>query len=117
MKKVKVPIFTEEYSVWVYIGSPKDVAREARKYVESIDSNWGKVNRGRTYNGLPYKKHPLIIVNGDLPYFEALATLAHEASHAMDYIVEFIGLDDRSGEFRGHGIGAIMRIVGKSFKK
>jgi hypothetical protein len=60
--------------------------------------------------------NPLFIVDGDLPVPVGLATAAHEASHVMDYIIEYIGMDDKSGEFRGHGIGAVMRSINKAFK-
>ena len=66
--------------------------------------------------------HPLIVIDGDIPANHALATIAHEAAHALDYIIEFIGMDDRSGEFRAHGIAEIMRqttkvILGDVIKK
>lgn len=99
MKNIKVPIFTEEYKIEVEI--TKNIKDEFR---------------GRAFNRLP-DKNPLIKINGDLSYYTALATLAHEASHAMDYIEEYLGLEDPSGEFHAHGIGAVMRIVGKSLKK
>ena len=117
MKKIKVPILTEEYAVWVYIGKPEQVRKETSRYLgKEVEKEWNELHRGRTYQGLNYKKHPLIIINGNLPYPIALATLAHEASHAVDYIAEFVGITDTSGEFKGHGIAAIIRGVGKVLK-
>lgn len=112
IKKFKVPIFTEEYSVWVYVGSLDLVETEALKYgvpKEYIMDH----SRGRTFRMLP-EKHPLIIVNGDLPASVAISTLAHEASHAVDYIADYVGVNDTNGEFRGHGISAICRAVLKT---
>lgn len=97
MKKVKVPIFTEEYIITV----------EIRKNNEDM-----KGFRGKAYNRFP-EFGPLILLDGTLPYYVALATLAHEASHAMDYIEDYINLKDVNGEFRGHGIGAVVRAVGR----
>jgi len=115
MKKYKVPLLTEEYFATVYIGSKKDLIAPIAKHLECskqlAEQNFSTA-RGITYNLYP-DYNPLICVDGDLPYYEALATLAHEASHVMEYLTQHIGIEDSSGEFRAHGVAAIMRIVGK----
>ncbi len=120
MKKYKVQIYTDEYSVDVYIGSPKELDTHLKRTLNPKDYDKypfdGKQHRGRAFNCLP-KHNPFIVIDGDLGYFEAMGTLAHEASHAMDYISEFIGVDDVSGEFKAGGIGAIVRgVTKKDFK-
>lgn len=119
MKKYCVPIFTEEYKVVVYVGKKDEIIREAAKYAkQSSDKGctleWFK----ETFNGRGHSfsfpdLHPLILVNGDLPADTAIATLAHEACHAVEYIEDYITLNDTRGEFRGHGIAAVMRAVVK----
>lgn len=121
MKTYLVPIFTDEYSVDIYIGTPKELDKLlkdnlAPKDYEKYYFN-GNDHNGRAFNCLP-KNHPFIIINGDLNYFDALGVLAHEASHVMDYISDYVGLDDKSGEFRAHGIGRIVaKVTKKDFKK
>jgi len=121
MKKFKVPIFTEEYSVQVYIGTRHEIISAVARYLDcsykAVDADFGNC-RGRAWNALDPvygKRHPVIAVNGDLPVAVALATTAHEASHAMDFIESFIGVKDINGEFHAHGISAVMRAVGKVF--
>ena len=119
MKKIRVPIFTEEYAVNVYIGKQEEVIKNAAKYMKCSEikvKNQFHNKRGMAWNCFP-EWHPLIGINGELSATIALATLAHESSHTLDFIIHHIGLDDRSGEFRAHGIACIMRTVGKSFKK
>ena len=100
--KLKVPIFTENYFIHIEI--------EKGRHINGKDGY-----RGRAYNRFP-DKNPLITLCGDFPYTEAMATLAHEASHCMDYIEDYLSLSDPSGEFHAHGIGAVMRVVGKIIK-
>jgi len=122
MKSLKVPIFTEEYAVEVRIGKRVDILKSAAKYLgvslKAIENDYGNC-RGRAWNALDDVygvKHPIIVVDADLPYTVAIATLAHESSHALDFIEDFLGINDRNGEFHGHGIAAIMRRVGKVIK-
>lgn len=114
MKEYKVPIFTEEYFIEVAIGTKAEIQRLLKKLTGKVEVMEGF--RGHAYNFFP-KWNPTIVIDGDLPTFEALATLAHESSHAMDFIRDYIGLEDKSGEFHGHGIAAVLREVGKGKKK
>jgi hypothetical protein len=111
-----VPILGEEYVVHVYIGSAAQVMRAAqrrlaraglqRRLLGSLDSN-----RGIAWNCLP-DHNPIIGVRSDLAQIDAAATLAHEASHALGHIAKQTGLDDEAGEFRAHGISAVLRLAG-----
>lgn len=123
MKKIKVPIFTDEYFVNIFIGTPKELIEAGTKYLKidrSLVEEQVLKTRGTAWNALKGEKptHPLILLDGTVPLEIGFASLAHESSHIMDYIIEFIGLEDKSGEFRGHGIGAIVRLVSiEVFKK
>ena|SRR3990167_6815666 len=118
MKKYTVPILTEEYKVNVFIGRKKELIKHGEKYCN--DKNFSSFfnGRGLTVNGFDFKpvKPPAIFVDGDLPYPIAIATLAHEASHAVDYLIDFLGIKDSSGELLAHGIAAIMRHSLKGIK-
>lgn len=119
MKKYTVPIFTSEYFVTVLLGKREEICKEGAKIAKeplekfTKEFNW----RGQAHNLLPKWKYPLIIVDWDLPAHIALSTLAHEAIHALDYIVEYLGMQDISGEFIAHGVGEIMRTVTKDILK
>lgn len=117
MKKIRVPIFTEEYAINLYIGTKGEVLKEAES--RSTTSRLAQSRGVCFYNTLEGDDpiHPLILLNGDLPWDVALSTVAHEASHAMDYISEFIGMNDKSGEFKAHGISAVMRAVAQLVKR
>ncbi|MFA6314967.1 MAG: hypothetical protein WC648_01175 [Candidatus Paceibacterota bacterium] len=123
MKKKKmitllVPIFTEEYSIRVCLGTRSQILCFASDYLnqslKAVENDYGNC-RGRAWNALDDvygRKNPIIVIDSTLPAHVALATVAHEASHAMDFIEEYVGVRDRNGEFHAHGISAVMRAVG-----
>ncbi|ABE61206.1 hypothetical protein Nham_0310 [Nitrobacter hamburgensis X14] len=119
MKKILVPIFTEEYKIWVYIGSRAELVKAAAKYIGETEAKFDKefVGRGQALDYIDKGLYPLIIVDGRLPVRTALATLAHEASHSMDSLERYIGIKDKHGEFRAHGIAAVVRTVSKHLQK
>lgn len=117
--KLRVPIFTEEYSIQIGIGTRSQILCFASDYLnqslKAIENDFGKC-RGRAWDALNDvygNKHPLIVIDADYPTHISLATVAHEASHAMDFIEEYVGVNDKNGEFHAHGISAVMRAVGK----
>lgn len=115
-RHVRVRVFTEEYAIHVYLGDIETVNRKAQERVDRACPNGITLDRigdvrGIAWNTLP-KHNPIIGVASDLSLIEAVATLAHEASHAMDFIAENIGLQDGKGEFRAHGISCVIRQVG-----
>jgi len=120
MKKKEILILTEEYKVIVYIGTVEEMIKPVVKYTgEDIKWVTDVLSRARAnaFNNLPTLKHPLITVNGNLDWEIAVASLAHEASHAMDYIADYTAIDDQNGEFKAQGIGCIMRHCLKLIKK
>jgi hypothetical protein len=118
MKKKKIQILNNEYAVNVFIGKKDELIKEGAKYTTYSPKTIARElenRRGLSYNLFP-DLDPVILIDGDLPAISALASLAHESSHALDFIAEFLGIDDKGGEFRAHGIGAIMRQVGELIK-
>lgn len=113
MKKIIIPILNNEYKVLVVFGTNEERARYISKHVKGYDYEYAlercKATRGQTFLRLP-QDHPLITIDIDLPYDMAFATIAHEASHAVQDIIDNLGIDDRSDEFKGHSISAIMRM-------
>ncbi len=123
LNKLKVDIFTEEYKIIVYLGTKDQITKAVAKYldcsVKSVASDFEGC-RGRAWNALAdvYKnKNPVIAIDTDRPAHIALSTVAHEASHAMDFIEEYIGVNDLNGEFHAHGISAVMRAIGNKLLK
>ena len=118
MKMFRVQVFTEEYAVNLYIGTREECIKEAAKYTtlspKTLERNFS--GRGLTYNLYP-DKHPLLMIDGDMPAQVALATIAHEAIHAIDYMMEHIGIDTKESEFRAHGVSVILRTVFKYILK
>lgn len=118
MKKIRVPILNSEYAVNVYIGKKEDLIKAGAKYTtyspKTIKRDFEN-RRGIAYNLFP-DLNPLILIDGDMNWYDSLASLAHESSHAISFIEEYLGINDKGDEFRGHGIGAIMRCVGKTIK-
>ena len=122
MKKITVPILTEEYKVIVFIGTGDELIKAGARYLEIPEKEMYerlKNKRGIAYDTFSsgIKKQPAIFINGDYPVEESIATLAHEASHAMDYIQVFLGIRDINGEVHAHGIASVMRHSLKSIKK
>ncbi len=106
-----IPIMNSEYHVRVYIGSIKSavtLAREKYKWVKNLTIEEFEGCRGKAFNTLP-DGHVFVVIDGDMEPHEIMGTLAHEASHAVDYIMCFTSITD--DEFRGHSVGAIVREV------
>lgn len=114
VKSMYVPVFTEN-GVWVYYGAWGSVnaaiERKFKKAKLDIEHIRADDERGATWNCYP-EHDPIIGVENALRGLEAIAVLAHEASHAMDFISKRLGLNDASGEFRAHGIAAIVASAG-----
>lgn len=111
MKKYRIPIFTEEYAVNVFIGKKDEVIKALAKYSTYSPKTITKdfTGRGITYNLYP-DKHPIIGINGELKAIQQIATLAHEAVHAIDYLMDYLGIGNES-EFRAHGVATILRNI------
>jgi len=110
MKKYTIPIFTEEYCVNVIMGTRKQIVKELAKYTgyaeKTIERDF--IGRGIFYNMFP-DMHPVIAVDSDLKVNIGIATLAHEAIHAVRATEEYLGMDDRNDEFLAHAVSTIIR--------
>lgn len=113
MKPHTIPILNSEYSVAVFIGTREECIKNARKYVGDKELEF----TGRGHAFFREGHHPVIIVDSDMEPHDVIATLAHEASHAIQFIEDYVGITDTSGEFRGYGIGRILRTVCKDLFK
>lgn len=113
-KKYKVPIFTEEYWVTVYIGDPETICNAAKKdhpFVLNLNNRTLDGQRGQSYNTIP-DSNPFILVKGNLSKSDGIATIAHEAVHAVEYIYRYLGIKEEiASEFIAHGTSAILRAV------
>ena len=112
MKKFRISIFTEEYAVNVYIGNRDELIKNGAIYTTySPKTIRGDFNgRGICYNVYP-DKHPLVLVDGNLNFQIQLATLTHEAIHAVDYLMDYIKIDMKESEFRAHAVATILRTI------
>ena len=112
MKKYRIPIFTEEYAVNVVIGKRNEVIKAIAKYTTYSPKTITKefTGRGIAYNVYP-DKHPIIGIDGEVKATTQIATIAHEAIHAIDYLMEYIGIDLKETEFRGHAVATILRKI------
>lgn len=113
LRHLRVPIFTEEYCINIYIGEREDLHKIAAKWmdcsVKACEKDFDG-NRGKAYNLFP-EANPLILIDANLKAHIGIATIAHEASHAMDFIEKHIGIKEENGEFHAHGIAAVMRSL------
>jgi len=116
MKKILVPILTEEYKILVILGEVEELAKYISNNVDGWDYNRAlkqvKKTRGSAFDRLSHgycPKHPLITLDINLPYEYLFSTLPHEASHCAGYIMEYIGIEDPTDELRGHIISAVVR--------
>jgi hypothetical protein len=105
-----VPILNDEYKVLVYIGDKEKTTKAICKYLEDDSFTFETTARGKTF----WKRgfHPCIWVDGTKDFKSATATLAHEAIHAVTYIMDYLGMDsmDKTGdELLAHSVAAVMR--------
>ena len=112
MKKYRVQIFTEEYAVNVFIGKRDWCIKEGAKYTTYSPRTIKKdfTGRGITYNVFP-EKNPLILIDGELKATTQIATIAHEAIHAIDYMMDYLNIDSKETEFRGHAVACLLRSI------
>ena len=113
MKRIKVPIFTEEYFIIVIIGSLEELKKAVKG---KVDAKYLDNKRGICLDTLRNGEPPLILINGDYEYSHCISTIAHEASHAMDDIEDYLNIKDINGEFHAHGISSVLRHTLKYIK-
>ncbi len=107
-----VPILNDEYKVYIFIGTAKYGNKQISHYLKEKAKYIGDCNRGKCVYCEGF--HPCIWVDGRLRGRQFYATLAHEAVHAVQYIMCYICMDARdvSGdEFLAHSVAAVIRAV------
>src|SRR3990167_11330487 len=105
-KEIIIPILNNEYKIIVCWGSEEYVRKVGWNYRFDTAIHLPKENRGIAW----YHKgsYPIIILRGYPKLSVEFATLAHEAYHAVKYIMRDIEETD-ADEVIGHSIGAVMR--------
>jgi hypothetical protein len=105
----RITILNDEYKVIFIAGNVKFSKKLADDYgYSNWDSSMLYGKRGLTI----YKKgfFPMIFMPKIPTKSDEYATLAHEAVHAIDYLFDSIGDDNRS-ELFAHCVGAVVRGV------
>ena len=118
LKQFEVPILNSEYKVYVFIGDRDKANKSICEYLEEKGPLITSENRGRSM----YRRgfHPCIWIDGEVDFRTSVATISHEAIHAVSDMMGYLGMDprDTSGnEFLAHSVAAVMREVLKNVKK
>ena len=109
-RQFEVAILNTEYKVYVCIGDREKANRAIQGYFQEKLEFVDNIKRGVTV----YHKgfHPYIWTDGTLDFTTGVATLAHEAIHAVTHIMDYLGMDmkdDSGNEFLAHSVAAILR--------
>ena len=106
---IRIPILNDEYKVIVCWGSDKFCTSVGKKYhYKNTKVTLFEDNRGMTWK--ERGNFPIIVIHGYPKQPWEFGTLAHEAYHAVKYIMRDIG-ETEADEFIGHSIGVIVRMV------
>lgn len=107
-KKIIIPILNNEYPVIVCWGDTKFIKQVLKKYGHKYDDedfNWDKYG-GRFFGS--EGKDGVVVLPKKPKTPEDIGNLAHEATHAVVDIFEFIG-EEKYDEVFAHSVGAIVR--------
>ena len=107
-RSIRIPILNDEYKVIVRWGTDSYTRKLGKKYHYDVDTVIPDDCRGITFTG--FQKFPLIILRGYPKEPAEFGTLAHEAYHAVSFILAAIH-EPNCEEIIGHSIGAIVRSV------
>lgn len=124
-KSIIIPILNHEYKVVVCWGDTKHLRKTLLDHhytpdhiTKSFIDEQTEKRRGVTFR--EHRCYPTIWIDAELPAHEAIGTLAHEAVHAVDFIMESIDENVYHSEIFAHSVGAIVRESTKAmdiFKK
>lgn len=115
MTDLRVPILNTEYAVVVAWGDVATLNRVLKKWGYPEYDQLSEFNmRGRCI--WHHQCHPVILLPSPPRDHTEIATLAHEAVHAVFHVLDAIGatLDT---EIIGHSVGAIVRETLKRVEK
>jgi len=112
MKEIIIPILNDEYKVIVCFGNQKYIKKILKAWGHDLQSTGVDLlndnRRGTTFN--TNGCHPVIALPTEPKTASEIATLAHEAVHAIGYIFGMIE-QNAAEEVYAHSVGAIVRIV------
>jgi hypothetical protein len=107
-KEIIIPILNDEYKVIVCFGNPDRISKVLKSWGHQEHATIGGVEdrRGACF----YTKgcHPVIALPRKPKTPTEIGTLAHEATHAIEYIFDAIQQEFR-GELVAHSVGAVVR--------
>ena len=108
-KEIEIPILNDEHSVTVAWGSPRYLrsVAEHRDYGKMFKKKDFKNAEGMTYSRK--RSEPLILLPNAPETPEEIATLAHEATHAVSATFKRIKEKKPGDEIFAHSVGAIVR--------
>ncbi len=109
-----MPILNNEYKVVICWGSKKELQKLLIGYHYHEDYHTMSTIEDETENrrGVTFKQaqcYPVIWIDANLPAEDAIGTLAHEATHAVDFTFQDIGETIHHSEVFAHSVGAIVR--------
>lgn len=115
-KTVTIPILNDEYKVVVCWGDKRLLRKTLLDHHYSPDNITPAFIEEACANrrGVTFREsrcYSVIWIDANLPASQAIATLAHEAVHAVDFIMEFIDEDIHHSEIFAHSVGAIVRLT------
>lgn len=113
--EIKIPILNDEYSVIVCWGSVQTIKKVVKAWHKG-DADvvmWLENNRGVCY--YKFGHHPIIAMPCFPKTSAQIGTLAHEAVHAVKYILDAIQ-EKSTDEVFAHSVGAIVRLTLKHSK-
>lgn len=112
----RVPIIGCEYEVYVLVDTKEKALKKINRYFENYETiTIEELDvRGKTFYNSDL--HPFIFVNIEID--NLLATVAHEAFHAISYVFNYIHQDiSDAEEIVAQVIGSIVKSVENEMKK
>lgn len=118
-REIIIPILNTEYKVIVCWGDEKWLNKVGLKWgYNNIKPTTG-IERGLTYTTDDLDRQPIIVLPRYPKAPMEIGTLAHEATHAIDYIFTIIREESKETyrEVYAHSVGAVVRETLKNGRK
>lgn len=108
-REIEIPILNDEHSITVAWGKPKYLksVAEHRDYGKMYKKKDFKSAEGMTYSRK--RSDPLILLPSEPETPDEIATLAHEATHAVRATFKRIHEKHPGDEIFAHSVGAVVR--------
>jgi len=112
----KIPVINAEYFVYVCVSNKKEGFKQVKNYFKGVKDSIKEQDfnvRGKTF--LHDDFHPIIWI--DISNKQIMGTVAHEATHAVTYIFNFVHQDiAQAEELFAMIVGAIVGYTEKELK-